>query len=264
MIRLGGTASQSHVDAFVGLVTLFRRRGIELDWVLYSGYDALVDAFVSKEIDIAWNGPLSYVKIKRRLSDPCRVIAMRDVDVNFVTNFVTQRDSDIKTIEDLMRRRFAFGSRGSIQTGLLAHYFLKDSGINPRSDLESFTFHDERDFGFVTDEADVIQRVRTREYDAGAVSSQTLKAMREQNDLLQSEIRVFWSSPEYSHCCFTAQREMDSGLCQEIEQAFISVSAQDPVGKAVLKAEECNRFVLGTVEGWETIETAADEEGLIS
>jgi len=41
--------------------------GIELDWVLYSDYDALVEAFVKREIDLAWNAPLAYVKIKRRL-----------------------------------------------------------------------------------------------------------------------------------------------------------------------------------------------------
>jgi ABC-type phosphate/phosphonate transport system substrate-binding protein len=46
-------------------------RGIELDWVLYSDYDALVEAFVRCEIDLAWNAPLAYVKIKRRLQDPC-------------------------------------------------------------------------------------------------------------------------------------------------------------------------------------------------
>ena len=179
MLRLGGTASQSHIDAFEGLVTVFRRRGIELDWVLYSGYDALVEAFVSREIDMAWNGPLSYVKIKRRLDEPCRVIAMRDVDVNFVTNFITRQDSDITTVEDLIGRRFAFGSRGSVQTGLLAHFFLKQSGINPRPDFALFTFHDERDAGSVSDEADVIERVKTGEYDAGAVSMQTLEVMKE-------------------------------------------------------------------------------------
>lgn len=61
------------------------------------GYDALVKAFVSGEVDLAWNGPLSYIKIKRRLSDPCRVISMRDVDVDFTTCFITQTGSTRRT-----------------------------------------------------------------------------------------------------------------------------------------------------------------------
>ena len=35
---------------------------------------------VKREIDLAWNAPLAYVKIKRRLQNPCQVGAMRDVD----------------------------------------------------------------------------------------------------------------------------------------------------------------------------------------
>ena len=263
MLRLGGTASQSHMDAFEGIGEIFRRRGIGLDWVLYSGYDELVEAFVSREIDMAWNGPLSYVKIKRRLNEPCRVIAMRDVDINFVTTFITRQDSDIETVEDLMGRRFAFGSRGSVQTGLLAHYFLKQSGINPASDLAHFSFHDERNAGSLSDQADVIERVRTGEYDAGAVSLRTLEEMKHRETLPQDAVRVFWSSPGYSHCCFTAQIDMDSKLSREIEQAFVSIDGGDPVGRAVLEAEGCSSLVPGIYEGWEMIETAAEEEGLI-
>ena len=263
MLRLGGTASRSHIDAFEGLVTIFRGRGIELDWVLYSGYDALVEAFVSKEIDMAWNGPLSYVKIRRRLDEPCRVIAMRDVDVNFITAFITRQDSDITTVEDLIDRRFAFGNRGSVRTGLLAHHFLKRSGIVPGLDLASFTFHDERDAGSAWDEADVIERVRTGEYDAGAMSLRTLEVMKERGTLLPEEVRVFWSSPGYSHCCFTAQGHVEDALSHDVEQAFVSVDDSDPVGRAVLKAEGCNRLVPGINEGWEIIEEAAEEESLI-
>ena len=40
-------------------------------------WDALVEAFVNKEVevDLAWNGPLAYLKIKRRLNDTCQVVA---------------------------------------------------------------------------------------------------------------------------------------------------------------------------------------------
>jgi ABC-type nitrate/sulfonate/bicarbonate transport system substrate-binding protein len=62
MLRLGGVASTSYLVGFPAIVEHFQREGIELDWVLYSSWDALVDAFVSREIDLAWNGPLAYVK----------------------------------------------------------------------------------------------------------------------------------------------------------------------------------------------------------
>ena len=47
MVKLGGTASPSHMAVFQGLETHFRRQGIDLDWVLYSSYDYLADAFVA-------------------------------------------------------------------------------------------------------------------------------------------------------------------------------------------------------------------------
>src|SRR5207237_10636918 len=98
MVRLGGAASPTYISVFRGLQAHFRRYGIELDWVLYSDFDALVEAFVRREIDLAWNAALAYVKIKRRLQDPCQIVAMRDVYVNFTTHFITHSCSDITMI----------------------------------------------------------------------------------------------------------------------------------------------------------------------
>ena len=61
MVRLGGAASPAYIGVFRGLQAHFLQHGIELDWVLYSDYDALVEAFVRREIDLAWNAPLAYV-----------------------------------------------------------------------------------------------------------------------------------------------------------------------------------------------------------
>ncbi len=263
MVRLGGTASASHMEAFQGLETLFRRRGIDLEWVLYSDYDIMVDAFVKGEIDLAWNGPLSYVKIKRQASDDCRVIAMRDVDVNFTTHFITRADSGIITVEDLKDRSFAFGRRSSVQAGLLAYSFLKDSGIDPRKDLSANSFYDDRQSTTRSDERDVVERVSGGQFDAGAVSQRTMETMAEDGTLPRDDVRIFWSSPGYSHCCFTSQRDLDPALAAEIESAFLSVTSEDPVGKAVLDGEACGRFVPGMEVGWELIEKAAEAEGLI-
>src|SRR6202047_1640931 len=101
MVRLGGAASPAYISVFRGLQAHFLRHGIGLEWVLYSYYDALVEACVRREIDLTWNAPLAYVKIKRRLKDPCQVVAMRDVDVNFTTHFITHASSGITTARDL-------------------------------------------------------------------------------------------------------------------------------------------------------------------
>ena len=79
--------------------------------------------------------------------------------------------------------------------------------------------------------------MRTGEYDAGAVSLWALDVMKEEGALPQNTVRVFWSSPGYSHCCFTSQGDMDSALSREVEQAFLSIDDNDPTGKAVLDAE---------------------------
>ncbi len=263
MVKLGGTASASHMAAFQGLDAHFKRLGIDLEWILYSDEMDVVDAFVAGDIDLAWNGPLNYVRIKQQIEDPCRVIAMRDVDFDFVTHFVTQPGSEIVTVEDLIGKRFALGKRGSVEAGLLAHYFLKQSGINPRVDLAACTFFDERQASTSFDQKDVVDRVVSGEYDAGAVSGRALTSLVENGTVAADALRVFWTSPSYSHCCFTAQSDIEPSLYRQLEDAFESVDGNDPAGKAILEAEACDSIIRGISQGWELLEKAAMEEGLI-
>ena len=262
MVRLGGAASPAYINVFRGLQTHFQRHGIDLDWVLYADYDALVEAFVKREIDVAWNSPLAYVKIKRRLNDPCQVVAMRDVDINFTTHFVTSPTSDIRTVQDLKGKRVALGSRGSAQTGMLAYYLLQQAGLDPIRDLTACTFYDERPAGARSDEQDVVERVHRGEYDAGAVTQRTLDALQAEGMLAPDSLRIIWSSPGYSHCCFTAHSDMDPALVQRITQAFVAITASDAAGKAVLEGERCNAFLPGTTSGWEMLEKAAEQAGV--
>ena len=203
------------------------------------------------------------MKIKLQAGDSCQVIAMRDVDVNFTTHFITWTESGILIVEDLKDSSFAFGRRSSVLAGLLAYSFLKDSGIDPRKDLSVNSFYEDRQSKAKSDEQDVVERVSSGEFDAGAMSQRAMESMAENGALPRDDIRIFWSSPGYSHCCFTSQRDLDPTLAAEIESAFLSVTADDPVGKAVLDCEACNHFVRGMEEGWELIENAAITESLI-
>ena len=145
----------------------------------------------------------------------------------------------------------------------MAYAFLKESGIDPRKDLSANSFYEDRQSETKFDERDVVERVSGGEFDAGAVSQRVMETMAEDGTLPRDDVRIFWSSPGYSHCCFTSQRDLDPSLAAEIESAFLSVTADDPVGKSVLDGEACDHFVPGIQVGWELIEQAAEAEGLL-
>ena len=93
----------------------------------------------------------------------------------------------------------AFGRRSSVQSGLLAYSFLKDSGISPTKDLSANSFYDDRKSDTKNDERDVVERVNSGEFDAGAVSQRVMETMAEDGTLPRDSVRIFWSSPGYSH-----------------------------------------------------------------
>ena len=97
------------------------------------------------------------------------------------------------------------------------------------------------------------------EYDAGAVSRRTLEGLTEHGQPMPDTLRVFWSSPGYSHCCFTAHRDLDAGVAQHITDAFLAMHYTDRLGKEVLDAEGCQAFVPGITTGWEALESALSE-----
>jgi phosphonate transport system substrate-binding protein len=231
--------------------------------VLYADYDALIEAFVKREIDLAWNAPLAYVKIKRRLQAPCQVVAMRDVDVNFTTHFITHASSRITTVQDLKGKRLALGSRGSVQAGLLPYYFLQQLGLSPAHDLAFCSFYDEREASADWDERNVVERVGRQEYDAGAVSQRTMEVLQAEGTAAPDGLRIIWSSAGYSHCCFTAHSDMDPVLAHKITQTFVAIDERDPAGKAVLEGEACKAFVPGITTGWETLEIAAEQASIL-
>ena len=105
--------------------------------------------------------------------------------------------------------------------------------------------------------------VRSREYDAGAVSGYTLEVMRKKGRLREGDLRILWSSPGYSHCCFTAHGELQDRIAQQITEAFTAMRTDNPEHREVLDLEGCKGFIPGTADGYDILEAAAAEEGLI-
>src|SRR6185369_8414598 len=111
------------VTIWEGIKDYFTARAITMDFILFSNYEAQVDALLDGWIDIAWNTNLAYVKADRRTGGKCGVLAMRDVDVGFTSKIIANTKSGIEKIQDLPGKRFALGSRDSGQAAILPAYF---------------------------------------------------------------------------------------------------------------------------------------------
>ena len=63
VLRIGAVAySPDAVTIFEGIRRHCGRHGLPVDYVLYSNYDALVEALHAGHVDIAWNTPLAHAR----------------------------------------------------------------------------------------------------------------------------------------------------------------------------------------------------------
>jgi phosphonate transport system substrate-binding protein len=65
----------------------FRDRGLDVDYVLYSNYERLVEALLAGAVDLAWNTNTAYVSAEARLGGEALVLGMRDVDAAYATSW---------------------------------------------------------------------------------------------------------------------------------------------------------------------------------
>src|SRR5215471_1345751 len=124
-IAVGAVAYDAKVVTIWEMINdFFRARGIPSDYVLFSNYEAQVEALLNGAIDIAWNTNLAYIRVHRRTRGSCKVLAMRDTDLAFTTVIIAGTDSGINKLSDLKGKRVGFGSRDSGQAAILPAYFL--------------------------------------------------------------------------------------------------------------------------------------------
>ena len=111
-IRIGAVAySPSAVTIFEGIRRYFDRNGLPVDYVLYSNYDALVEALHKGQVDIAWNTPLAHAQYHLKAGNASQALVMRDVDCNFRSMLIVRADAKIRSLDDLRGKTLILGSR---------------------------------------------------------------------------------------------------------------------------------------------------------
>jgi phosphonate transport system substrate-binding protein len=249
------------VTIWEGIKDYFTQNQLETDFVLFSNYDAQVEALLKGWIDIAWNTNLAYVKVYRKTGGKCGVLAMRDTDVGFTTTIVAGKASGIDGIRDLKGKRFAVGSRDSGQAAILPQYFLKQNGINPEKDLQLTRF--DLDVGkhgdTGTSEVEVLKAVASGEVQGGAIGDQYWARALTENLPEASKVRAIWTSPGYCHCNFTIRTKDDEQRFARWTEILLAMDYNKPADRRIMDMEGLKRWIRPQMDGYRVLFEAVDD-----
>jgi ABC-type phosphate/phosphonate transport system substrate-binding protein len=245
---------------------LYRARPTPLDFVLYSNYEAQVDALFAGHVDIAWNTPVAWVKAKRRSKGAALALAMRDTDQGFTSKLIARAGSGVKGPPDLRGKRVAFGSRDSAQAAILPLEHLRRAGLEAGKDFEALRFDIDvgkhGDTG--TSELEVVKALVAREADAGFVGDATWANLVAQGQVDRNAAQAVWTSPPFDHCNFTALPSCPEEKRASFVEGLLAMRYDEPTVRKMMDLEGLKRWMPGRTEHYGVLEEAMERQGMLA
>ena len=255
------------VPIWEGMRDYFRAAGPPIDYVLFSNYDSQVQALLNRQIDIAWNTNLAWVKAQRRTGGTCRALALRDVDANFTSILVARTDSGVRSLADVRGKRVALGSADSAQAAILPIHFLRQSGIDAERECKLLRF--DLDVGkhgdTGTSELEVLKALRDNQADVGVLGDATWAKQLAEGKVDPNKIRAFWTSPGYCHCNFTVLADFPEDLGRAWTNSLVAMPYDDPKWRELMDLEGLKRWLpanAAIMKGYDILFEAAEQQGL--
>ena len=261
---LGAVAYDAKVVAiWEGFKDWFGAQGFPFDFVLYSGYEAQVEAHMGGEVDVTWDSPLAWVRTRRLAAAhgrEARAVAMRDTDRDLASVVLVREASDITEVAGLVGRTVATGAVDSPQATLLPLAHLAGLGLDPSS-----SFVVRRNDVMVTKHGDHIggERDATRslvagEVDAACVIDGNQLLFAKEGTVPTGSVRVLTRTELYDHCTMTVLDDVDDAVVDRFVELLLSMSFDDPVVRRLLELEGLKRWRPGRTEGYRQLEAAVD------
>jgi ABC-type phosphate/phosphonate transport system substrate-binding protein len=259
-IIVGAVAYTANVvPIWEGIRDYFRNTDAEMDFVLYSNYERQVGALIAGHIDIAWNTNLAWVRTVVMTQGQCRALAMRDTDASFRTVFVSRAGSALEGLEDLRGKSLALGSKDSAHSTILPLHYITKAGLAGDVSIQR---HDS-DVGKHGDtgrsELDALRAVLDDEAQAAAIGITTWGAIGRDN-LTPGALEVFWTSPKYSHCNFTALPGLEQERSQPWVDRLMAMDWEIPEHRRILEMEGLRQWVAPNLDGYTSLFEAVEEQ----
>lgn len=246
------------ITIWEGFLPYFAKHGAEIDYVLYSNYDAQVEANLSGEVDVAWNSPLAWVKSQIDSKGACVAIAMRDSDRDLTTKIIVRSNSQFSSLADLQGKTIAVGASDSPQATLIPLNLVADSGLDPFRDCKVL-FHNVmvgKHGDHVGGERDAARALASGDADAACVLDANYGVFINEGTLDPGTTRVLATTPPFDHCNFTVRAGLPAQRYKPFVDALLAMSFQDPEVRSFMEMEGLKRWLPARTTGYAQLEKA--------
>ncbi len=209
---------------------LKKELGREVELSVPTTYNAVVEAMVSGELDLAYFGGLTYVQARQRadVHPLFTEVNPRTGTTKYRSVIIVPADSDIETVEDLEGKDFAFGSVSSTSGSLYPSIMLNQAGIDYRTDLGEVVYTGGHDT--------TAQAVANGRVAAGGLEDRILYGLQEDGIIGKDKVRVIEESDPIEGYPWVVRDALSEGDEQALTDAFLGI--EDPKLLDLLRAED--------------------------
>ena len=238
--------------------------GVPVEYKPVTDYTAAVTAFRVGDLDLVWFGGLTGVQAQLQV-EGAQAIAQRDIDAEFHSVFIANKNSGIQPLNDLSGlktlagHRLTFGSESSTSGRLMPQYFLEQAGVQ----LEDF----KGEVGFSGSHDTTIELVEAGTYEVGALNEQVWQSRVESGDVDLDKVQVIWRTPAYYDYHWVINPEVEErygkDFVERVQTALFKLDPNVPEQKEILELFGATRFIPTKNENYSQIETVGRKIGKI-
>jgi phosphonate transport system substrate-binding protein len=212
---------------------LNKKLGREVELSVPTTYNAVVEAMVSGELDLAYFGGLTYVQARQRadVHPLFTEVNPRTGTTKYRSVIIVPADSDVRKVEDLRGEDFAFGSVSSTSGSLYPSIMLQQNGIDYRKDLGEVIYTGGHDT--------TAQAVANGQVAAGGLEDRILYDLREEGVIGKNKVRVIEESAPIEGYPWVVRDDLPDKDEQALTDAYLNT--KDPELLDLLRAEDYKR-----------------------
>jgi ABC-type phosphate/phosphonate transport system substrate-binding protein len=259
------------VTIWEGFKAYFAQHGLAFDYVLYSNYEAQVEAQFAGHIHLAWNSPLAWERARRLaaargVQAQVQAVAMRDTDCDLRSLIVVRADSPAQALADLRGKTVGVGAIDSPQATLIPLDHLRQHGLVGGRDfsVRRFDVLGGKHGDHVGGERDAALALLAGEVDACCMIDGNHLAFGLDGTLPPGKTRILATTGAFDHCNFTTSPGSPATLVARFTELLLAMRWDDPAVRPLLELEGLREWRPGRTSGYALLTRAVDDETFYS